>query len=521
MALITLSVIVVMFSYSVVSVLICKVVLEFLLLYNKNKKLISTIKQVIEAFPEGVVIRDDQNNKLSRSLLYANHLAKDNLNLSDAGLEESNISQPKFSFCSEENKNSTFSFIEILEKMEDKVCKNKMNNEICIKMIQGLSESSNSSKSSIRYFTLKTINVEWEASECAFMHVFINISNIKRLEKEKATNKWLHIMFASISHEFRTPLNSFTNSLDLLKINFDTIKHLVWWLDLYKSNPIMKKFENAFKNVDKFITAATISSKTLESLTEDILDFAKIEAQMFTLNERPFILEDLIKDVTFIFDFQWRQKGLKLEVNSRGLDKIELFSDIGRIKQVVVNLLSNAYKFTNEGSITLNFKIFEQNHCEHRPRILTVEVIDTGVGISDSDNKGLFQLFGTMNNANDQFNMKGTGLGLTISKKLVTLMGGQIKLKSSPGKGTKVEFTIKEKVNEDEEVKFMRKHNNSKSTKPIERTSMFKSTQHIKSLSKDRFEEDGNFKLLILYSSGLRRKCSFCSLLLQDEQVRY
>ena len=189
MALITLSVIVVMFTYSVVSVLICKVVLEFLLLHNKNKKLISTIKQVIEAFPEGVVIRDDQNNKLSRSLLFANHLAKDNLNFSDDGLEESNINQPKFSFCSEESKNNILSFIEILEKMEDKVCKNKMNNEICIKMIQDWSENSTSSKSSIKYFTLKTINVQWEASESAFMHVFINISNIKRLEKEKATNK--------------------------------------------------------------------------------------------------------------------------------------------------------------------------------------------------------------------------------------------------------------------------------------------------------------------------------------------
>ena len=260
----------------------------------------------------------------------------------------------------------------------------------------------------------------------------------------------------------------------------------------------------------------------MESLTEDILDFAKIEAQMFTLNERPFIIEDLIKDITFIFDFQCKQKGLKLEVNSRGLDKVEFCSDIGRIKQILVNLLSNAYKFTNEGSITLNFKIFNKNHWEDRSRVLTVEVIDTGVGISDSDNKGLFQLFGTMNSANDQFNMKGTGLGLTISKKLVTLMGGQIKLKSSQGKGTKVVFTIKEKIYEDdEEVKLMRKHNYSKSTKPIERTSMFKSTQHIKSLSKDRLDEDGNFKLLILYSSGLRRKCSFCSLLLQNKQVRY
>ena len=86
-----------------------------------------------------------------------------------------------------------------------------------------------------------------------------------------------------------------------------------------------------------------------------------------------------------------------------------------------MNLISNAYKFTNEGSITLNFKIIHQIDWMNRSRVLKVEVVDTGAGISENYNKGLFQLFGTSKNERDQFNMKEIGFGLTISQKLATL----------------------------------------------------------------------------------------------------
>ena len=178
-------------------------------------------------------------------------------------------------------------------------------------------------------------------------------------------------------------------------------------------------------SIEKFITVASISSQILSILTEDILDFAKIEARMFSLINKPFLIRDLIRDIMFIYDFQCKQKGLNLVVNSKGVEDIVFNSDPNRIKQIMMNLISNAYKFTNEGSITLNFKIIHQIDWMNRSRVLKVEVVDTGVGISENDSKGLFQLFGTSNNQRDQFNMKGSGLDLTISQKLITLLEGK------------------------------------------------------------------------------------------------
>ena len=103
-----------------------------------------------------------------------------------------------------------------------------------------------------------------------------------------------------------------------------------------------------------------------------------------------------------------------------------------------MNLISNSFKFTNQGHIRVTV---------HRPLFsdsLEFEVADTGIGISDSDTGGLFQMFGMVHKHRDEFNMKGTGLGLTISQKLVERMGGKIKLNSEENKGTTVVFTVQE-----------------------------------------------------------------------------
>ena len=92
----------------------------------------------------------------------------------------------------------------------------------------------------------------------------------------------------------------------------------------------------------------------------------------------------------FIYGFQCKQKGLNLIVNSKGVEDIVFNSDPNRIKQIMINLISNAYKFTNECSITLNFKIIHQIDWMNRSRVLKVEVVDKGAGISENDNKGLF-----------------------------------------------------------------------------------------------------------------------------------
>ena len=202
----------------------------------------------------------------------------------------------------------------------------------------------------------------------------------------------------------------------------------------------------------------------MASLTEDILDFAKIEADMFNLNEKPFEIGDLIKEIEFIFENQWAQKGLWLRFEcDEELRRTIFESDSDRIWQVLLNLISNSFKFTNYGGITVNFE-YIQCYRENNSRFLKIKVVDTGVGISDNDQKGLFQVFGMVHKYRDEFNMKGAGLGLTISQKLVKMLGGKIKMESVVGFGTTVTFTIKEKnsFNNDEENKISHRREESK-----------------------------------------------------------
>ena len=256
-ALITLSVAIVIFVYPVLCVLICKIVIEFLLLHDKNKKLVSTIKRILEVFPEGVVIRDSKESQLEKSTLFTNNSAQKNFQLDVNHLDDPSINQAKFIINDAVNLDKIYTLEEVFKYAESRVELNERNDEIWIEILQDKFDSSSSTGSSPRYFTMKTLNVEWESSKNSFMHVFVNISNIKRLEKERATNKCLHIMFASISHEFRTPLNAFTNSLDIIKLNFESLKQLLKNTE-FKNDSILKKVESNQMSTEKFTVKAFV-----------------------------------------------------------------------------------------------------------------------------------------------------------------------------------------------------------------------------------------------------------------------
>lgn len=152
-------------------------------------------------------------------------------------------------------------------------------------------------------YTIKTIRVEWNQSDRAFLHVFINTTYLKKLEEAKSINKCLHIMFSSISHEFRTPINAFSNALALLKVNNDK---MVSQFDKIKgiTDQERSRIASLLETNNKYVKIGDVSSKFLLNLTEDILDFAKIEAGMFRLNEMPFKIKDLIEELEYIFDLQ-------------------------------------------------------------------------------------------------------------------------------------------------------------------------------------------------------------------------
>jgi two-component system, NarL family, sensor histidine kinase BarA len=192
------------------------------------------------------------------------------------------------------------------------------------------------------------------------------------------------------------------------------------------------------REINKFVKMGTTSSNQLLALIEDILDLSKIESGIFSINMSEFVVKPMVMEVLDIFEIQCKQKGIKLEWNIDEIfNKMVVSSDRGRIKQVLLNLFSNSFKFTPYGKITLNVGLVAQEKDEY----IEFSVKDTGIGIKKEDQKKLFQLFSKLSQQ-DNINPYGWGIGLTISKKYVEALNGEIKLKSVEAEGTTVEFRI-------------------------------------------------------------------------------
>lgn len=192
-------------------------------------------------------------------------------------------------------------------------------------------------------------------------------------------------MFASVSHEFRNPLNAIINSYQLINNRFDSF--------VDSDGP---KDED-LSLMRKFIKMGTNSSLLLLSLIEDILDLSKMQAGTFKMNFTKFTLQNLLSEVLDIFEFQCENKRLKLILDvDEQLLKTMIESDRGRIKQILLNLLSNSIKFTFKGSITIKIKCVRVT----RTKFIQFSVIDTGIGIKKEDHHKLFNLFGMISESN-------------------------------------------------------------------------------------------------------------------------
>jgi len=219
--------------------------------------------------------------------------------------------------------------------------------------------------------------------------------------------------FANMSHEIRTPINA--------------ILGMTYFVKNLTTQP----------KCAEYITKIESSSELLLSVVNDILDFSKMQGNKFTLKPENFNLADIKKILLDLFSLKAQQKGLEMVVNFDCPDILLIYGDQFRLTQIFMNLVSNAVKFTDAGSITvsLNHEVIENDI------ILRCSVRDTGIGLSEDDISRLFTDF-------EQFgevlvkNHEGTGLGLAISKKLVELMNGVIWADSMPGKGSSFHFVV-------------------------------------------------------------------------------
>jgi signal transduction histidine kinase/CheY-like chemotaxis protein len=243
---------------------------------------------------------------------------------------------------------------------------------------------------------------------------------VKEKEVAEQSAKLKQEFIANMSHEIRTPMNAIVGMTRLLQ----------------EKNPRADQ--------SKYLDAITQSADNLLVIINDILDFSKIEAGKITIESVSFSLKQILKNVVTLLRFKAIEKGIDIRFDFNENVPEHLIGDPTRLTQVLMNLAGNAVKFTEKGSVQIVCRNVElEGDCVK----MAFDVIDTGIGISEEYVGKIFESF-TQAGTDVARKFGGTGLGLTISKQLVELMGGSVEVKSKIGEGTTFTFILPFQIGE-------------------------------------------------------------------------
>ncbi len=376
---------------------------EIILRAKTEKSLIKsekTLQSLIDSTPIIIFVTDKKSTKL----LMANPSARKELEIEDieivTGKDFYKWDQPD-------------------EKISGLISEFKRNDSVSERMIE-----LQSLNGKVIDGLLSIIPLSYAGKE-AYLNIVVNLNERIALERElklardqaEAANKAKSEFLANMSHEIRTPMNAIIGFTELLHEQVKDSK--------------LKAFVRTIKS----------AGNSLLMLINDILDLSKIEAGKVTIKLQPVNPEKIFEDITNVFIMSTRNKNLDLILDVDSNIPHSLLLDSARIRQILFNLVGNAVKFTDSGSVKIRAVVENEDEIGSSVDI-RIEVIDSGCGIDKKNMQNIFQSFEQQEGQNVR-KYGGTGLGLTISRRLTQLMGGELSVESEVGVGSTFSFVLK------------------------------------------------------------------------------